>query len=41
MKGVEMRPEQSAAVEALARELQNLDSSAFPALHALAENGNY
>lgn len=39
MKIGELRPEQSATVEALVRELQNLDSSAFPALYSLAENG--
>ncbi|CAH8623668.1 unnamed protein product [Heterobilharzia americana] len=38
MKIGELRPEQSATVEALVRELQNLDSNAFPALHSLAEN---
>ncbi|CAH8570665.1 unnamed protein product [Schistosoma turkestanicum] len=38
MKIGELRPEQSATVEALVRELQNLDSNAFPALYSLAEN---
>ncbi|KAA0197959.1 KH domain containing RNA binding signal [Fasciolopsis buskii] len=38
MKMGEPRPEQSATVEAIVRELKNLDEAAFPALHALAEN---
>ncbi|KAF6777991.1 KH domain containing RNA binding signal [Paragonimus kellicotti] len=38
MKIGEPRPEQTATVEALVRELKNLDEAAFPALHALAEN---
>ncbi|KAK4475968.1 hypothetical protein MN116_001205 [Schistosoma mekongi] len=38
MKIGELRPEQSATVEALVRELQNLDSNSFPALYSLAEN---
>ncbi|CAH8470525.1 unnamed protein product [Dicrocoelium dendriticum] len=38
MKIGEPRPEQTATVEAIVRELKNLDENAFPALHALAEN---
>ncbi|OON18404.1 hypothetical protein X801_05742 [Opisthorchis viverrini] len=38
MKVGEPRPEQAGAIEAIVRELKNLDEKAFPALHALAEN---
>ncbi|CAL8094664.1 unnamed protein product [Calicophoron daubneyi] len=38
MKIGEPRPDQTATVEAIVRELKNLDESAFPAIHALAEN---